>query len=122
MYVHAILVSLFRMSCERAGTRFNVRGVNDDGAVGNFVETEQVNDEKVSYYKTSRFDLIFKIVIQPHQKNYSSFLIVRGSIPLFWQQPRVQVSRIDIIFKIISLDDLEYIFLLFSGLFRSSAR
>lgn len=32
----------FRMSCERAGTRFNVRGVNDDGAVANFVETEQV--------------------------------------------------------------------------------
>lgn len=34
---------LFRLSCERAGTRFNVRGVNDDGAVANFVETEQVN-------------------------------------------------------------------------------
>ena len=32
----------FRLSCERAGTRFNVRGVNDDGAVANFVETEQV--------------------------------------------------------------------------------
>jgi hypothetical protein len=31
-----------RLSCERAGTRFNVRGVNDDGAVANFVETEQV--------------------------------------------------------------------------------
>jgi len=33
---------LIRLSCERAGTRFNVRGVNDDGAVANFVETEQV--------------------------------------------------------------------------------
>lgn len=31
-----------RLSCERAGTRFNTRGVNDDGAVANFVETEQV--------------------------------------------------------------------------------
>ena len=31
-----------RLSCERAGTRFNVRGVNDDGHVANFVETEQV--------------------------------------------------------------------------------
>ncbi len=30
------------LSCERAGTRFNVRGVNDDGHVANFVETEQV--------------------------------------------------------------------------------
>ena len=31
-----------RLSCERVGTRFNVRGANDLGAVANFVETEQV--------------------------------------------------------------------------------
>lgn len=31
-----------RLSCERVGTRFNVRGTNDDGNVANFVETEQV--------------------------------------------------------------------------------
>lgn len=36
----AVVIS--RLSCERAGTRFNVRGVNDDGHVANFVETEQV--------------------------------------------------------------------------------
>ena len=36
----ACLIS--RLSCERAGTRFNVRGTNDDGNVANFVETEQV--------------------------------------------------------------------------------
>ena len=36
----ACLIS--RLSCERAGTRFNVRGVNDEGHVANFVETEQV--------------------------------------------------------------------------------
>ncbi|CAF0767139.1 unnamed protein product [Adineta ricciae] len=62
-----------RLSCERAGTRFNVRGVNDDGAVANFVETEQ-------------------IVLLHRQLNYSSFVIVRGSIPLFWHQPRLQVG------------------------------
>ena len=37
----ACLIS--RLSCERAGTRFNVRGVNDFGHVANFAETEQVN-------------------------------------------------------------------------------
>lgn len=37
----ACLIS--RLSCERAGTRFNVRGTNDDGHVANFVETEQVD-------------------------------------------------------------------------------
>ena len=38
----ACLIS--RLSCERAGTRFNTRGTNDEGHVANFVETEQVCD------------------------------------------------------------------------------
>ena len=56
----------FRLSSERAGTRFQVRGVNDAGHVANFVETEQViflGDE------------------------VSSFVQIRGSVPLFWEQP-----------------------------------
>lgn len=60
-----------RVSCERAGTRFNVRGVNDNGHVANFVETEQ---------------LIFV------GNNVLSYIIVRGSIPLFWEQPGLQVG------------------------------
>lgn len=39
-----------RLSSERAGTRFNVRGTNDDGQVANFVETEQVNQIFHSFY------------------------------------------------------------------------
>ncbi|KAG5671456.1 hypothetical protein PVAND_001652 [Polypedilum vanderplanki] len=65
----AIIIS--RLSCERAGTRFNVRGVNDDGHVANFVETEQaiyLDSEVTSYVQT------------------------RGSVPLFWEQPGVQVG------------------------------
>ncbi|XP_063751116.1 LOW QUALITY PROTEIN: synaptojanin-1 [Eleginops maclovinus] len=60
-----------RLSSERAGTRFNVRGANDDGQVANFVETEQVIflDDQVS-----------------------SFIQIRGSIPLFWEQPGIQVG------------------------------
>ncbi|XP_063126877.1 synaptojanin-1 isoform X8 [Rattus norvegicus] len=65
----ACLIS--RLSCERAGTRFNVRGTNDDGHVANFVETEQVIylDDCVS-----------------------SFIQIRGSVPLFWEQPGLQVG------------------------------
>lgn len=37
----ACLIS--RISCARAGARFHTRGVNDDGHVSNFVETEQVS-------------------------------------------------------------------------------
>ncbi|KAG8522416.1 Synaptojanin-2 [Galemys pyrenaicus] len=58
-----------RISCERAGARFLTRGVNDDGHVSNFVETEQTIylDDCVS-----------------------SFVQVRGSVPLFWEQPGLQ--------------------------------
>ncbi|XP_011307033.1 synaptojanin-1 [Fopius arisanus] len=65
----AVVVS--RLSCERAGTRFNVRGTNDDGHVANFVETEQIIylDNEVT-----------------------SFVQTRGSVPLFWEQPGVQVG------------------------------
>lgn len=50
--------------------RFNVRGCNDEGHVANFVETEQV---------------IFL------DKEVTSYVQTRGSVPLFWEQPGVQV-------------------------------
>lgn len=31
-----------RRSCYRAGTRYNIRGIDSDGQVANFVETEQI--------------------------------------------------------------------------------
>lgn len=65
----AMIIS--RLSCERAGTRFNVRGCNDEGYVANFVETEQaiyLDGEVTSYLQT------------------------RGSVPLFWEQPGLQVG------------------------------
>lgn len=51
--------------------RFNVRGCNDDGNVANFVETEQILST---------------------ESDISSFLQTRGSVPLFWEQPGVQVG------------------------------
>ncbi|XP_048457144.1 synaptojanin-2-like isoform X2 [Rhincodon typus] len=65
----ACLIS--RLSCERAGTSFFVRGTDDDGHVSSFVETEQVIylDDAVS-----------------------SFIQIRGSVPLFWEQPGIQVG------------------------------
>ncbi|CAJ0579985.1 unnamed protein product, partial [Mesorhabditis spiculigera] len=62
---------LSRLSCERVGTRFNVRGANDMGHVANFVETEQ-------------------LILFDNQE--SSFVQIRGSIPLFWDQPGLQVG------------------------------
>uniref|UniRef100_A0A8C9P2S5 Synaptojanin-2 n=1 Tax=Spermophilus dauricus TaxID=99837 RepID=A0A8C9P2S5_SPEDA len=65
----ACLIS--RISCERAGARFHTRGVNDNGHVSNFVETEQ----------TIYMD-----------DGVSSFVQIRGSVPLFWEQPGLQVG------------------------------
>ena len=41
-----------RRSIHKAGTRFFSRGINDDGQVANFVETEQIiefNGEHISF-------------------------------------------------------------------------
>ncbi|KAL5251090.1 hypothetical protein ACHWQZ_G016717 [Mnemiopsis leidyi] len=60
-----------RVSSERAGARFQVRGVDDNGCVANFVETEQctILNDKIS-----------------------SFIQVRGSVPVFWEQTGIQVG------------------------------
>lgn len=55
-----------RLSCRRAGTRFNARGIDDDGNVANFVETETI------FWAPT--GLCF------------SYTQVRGSVPVFWEQ------------------------------------
>jgi hypothetical protein len=55
-----------RLSCRRAGTRFNSRGIDDDGNVANFVESETI------YWAPS--GVCF------------SYVQVRGSVPIFWEQ------------------------------------
>jgi endonuclease/exonuclease/phosphatase family metal-dependent hydrolase len=55
-----------RLSCRRAGTRFNSRGIDDDGNVANFVESETI------YWSPS--GVCF------------SYAQIRGSVPIFWEQ------------------------------------
>uniref|UniRef100_A0A0N5A741 phosphoinositide 5-phosphatase n=1 Tax=Parastrongyloides trichosuri TaxID=131310 RepID=A0A0N5A741_PARTI len=67
----AKLAIISRLSCERVGTRFNVRGADHEGHAANFVETEQI----ITYgdYVTS-------------------FTQIRGSVPLIWEQPGINVG------------------------------
>lgn len=58
-----ILIS--RRSRYRAGTRYLTRGVDGDGRVANYVETEQILGLNLSW---------------------CSFLQTRGSIPVYWSQ------------------------------------
>jgi hypothetical protein len=67
----AELVLISRVGCQNAGTRYNARGVNDDGAVANFVESEML------------------LVLPEHTLSYVQ---VRGSVPLFWEQKFVTTS------------------------------
>lgn len=62
----SMLTLISRLSCRRAGTRFNSRGIDDDGYVANFVESETV------YWYPS--GLCF------------SYVQNRGSVPIFWEQ------------------------------------
>ncbi|CDK25474.1 unnamed protein product [Kuraishia capsulata CBS 1993] len=74
----AKMTIISKQSWKRAGTRFNVRGVDDEGNVANFVETELI-------LSTDRF--------------IYAFTQIRGSIPIFWEQdtalisPKVQITR-----------------------------
>ncbi|RFU31354.1 hypothetical protein B7463_g4974, partial [Scytalidium lignicola] len=76
------LTLISRLSCRRAGTRFNSRGIDDDGNVANFVESETIywspsNTEQYSGDPTSP-ERVVGICF--------SFVQVRGSVPVFWEQ------------------------------------
>ncbi|OQR92881.1 phosphatidylinositide phosphatase SAC1-like protein [Achlya hypogyna] len=61
------IVYISRLSCRRQGTRFTMRGIDEDGNVANFVETEQA-----CLFSDGR---------------QTSFVQIRGSIPLHWSSP-----------------------------------
>ncbi|GAA5914549.1 hypothetical protein JCM8208_001200 [Rhodotorula glutinis] len=75
----AVLSLVSRLGWKRSGTRFNVRGVDDDGGVANFVETETILRTR---------DMCW------------SYVQTRGSVPLFWEEgggqpfnPKITITR-----------------------------
>lgn len=73
--INGILTVVSRQSWMRAGTRYNSRGIDDEGHVANFVESETV--------------LWLKNGVQ------FGFTQLRGSVPLFWEQdPQLLSARI----------------------------
>jgi G:T-mismatch repair DNA endonuclease (very short patch repair protein) len=61
------ILYISRRSCKRQGTRFTMRGVDGEGNVANFVETEQI-----CLFTDGR---------------QTSFVQIRGSIPVHWSSP-----------------------------------
>jgi phosphatidylinositol 4-phosphatase len=78
-YLHEFnYVVISRKELKRSGMRFLVRGIDKNGNVANFVESEQIviskrtNEDKVDFV---------------------SYLQIRGSIPLFWTQaPNMELN------------------------------
>lgn len=76
-----------------AGTRYLKRGINNDGNVANDVETEQILEE----ISTTWSD----------QPMISSYIHIRGSVPIYWYQesnsiipkPNIKVNLTDIRFE-----------------------
>ncbi|TGZ50039.1 hypothetical protein CRM22_010886 [Opisthorchis felineus] len=65
-----LTVVLFsRRSRHRAGTRYRRRGIDPEGHVANYVETEQIIQTH-----------------EPQNSHTAAFLQVRGSVPVFWSQ------------------------------------
>jgi hypothetical protein len=65
--VEVDLLLISRRACTRQGTRFNMRGADEAGGVANYAETEQL--------------------VLAADGAVSSFVQVRGSVPLLWEQP-----------------------------------
>ena len=65
-----VMTLISRLSSLRAGTRFNARGIDDEGNVANFVETETI---------LATNEWVF------------SYTQIRGSVPVFWEQSGLQL-------------------------------
>eukprot|EP00922_Rhytidocystis_sp_ex-Travisia-forbesii_P039242 GHVS01058395.1.p1 GENE.GHVS01058395.1~~GHVS01058395.1.p1 ORF type:complete len:1152 (-),score=117.00 GHVS01058395.1:1462-4917(-) len=61
------LLLICRRSCKRGGTRYNNRGIDDNGFVANFAESEQ-------------------LVRLNAKQGWCSLMQIRGSVPVFWEQ------------------------------------
>lgn len=100
----AIYVSLIaRRSRHFAGARFYKRGIDANGYVANDVETEQIVNKPVTspfFAPPSRFDETASLRASP---NFASYVMMRGSIPVFWTQettnmsprPPIEISVVD---------------------------
>jgi len=88
--INVILIA--RRSRHFAGTRYLKRGLNEEGRVANFVEIEQI-----VYSQNSKDD----------KPLVSSYVQVRGSVPLFWtQDPNPLIAKPEIF---VNTSDIDYL-------------
>ncbi|KAE8446903.1 hypothetical protein EG329_011534 [Mollisiaceae sp. DMI_Dod_QoI] len=74
------LTLISRLSSRRAGTRFNSRGIDDDGNVANFVESETI------YWSPTATGQPDPVTNEKPAGICFSYAQIRGSVPVFWEQ------------------------------------
>ena len=94
IYGQRFLITVIgRRNRKYAGTRYLKRGINDEGEVANDVETEQILEE----VSTSC----------PEKPIISSYVHIRGSVPIYWFQeqnsilpkPDIKVNYTDVFYE-----------------------
>ena len=98
------IVLISRRSRHFAGTRYRKRGINNRGQAANDVETEQIVYEEGTV--DSEGGGAAAAAPRSASQRFTSFVQVRGSIPLFWTQktdatdpkPAVEVQTFDVDF------------------------
>lgn len=76
-----VVTLISRRDTRRLGMRYQRRGVNEDGNVANFAESEQ----------------ILEMTRGENEAHICSFLQIRGSIPLFWSQSPYSLKPVPIL-------------------------
>ncbi|KAG8890530.1 inositol polyphosphate 5-phosphatase [Tulasnella sp. 332] len=77
-----------RLGWKRAGTRFNTRGVDDEGNVANFVEVPH-QDILLAFCESDPPQRKSETIFSTNSASFS-YVQVRGSVPLFWEQQGIQ--------------------------------
>lgn len=103
---NAIYVSLIaRRSRHFAGARFYKRGIDADGHVANDVETEQIVHKPTTspfFAPPARYTVNESVPLRP-SPHFTSYVMMRGSIPVYWTQdstnmsprPPIEISVVD---------------------------
>ncbi|KOS13924.1 polyphosphoinositide phosphatase [Malassezia pachydermatis] len=92
---NAIYICLIaRRSRHMAGARFYKRGISEDGHVANDVETEQIVNKPITspfFAPPGRYMSQKDHVLRP-SPHFTSYVMMRGSIPIYWTQDSTNMS------------------------------
>jgi phosphatidylinositol 4-phosphatase len=83
---HFNFVLFSRRSCQRVGTRYRKRGIDMKGHVANYVEIEQIVETPQTRVKQKTAFIFYINFFIFFIFKKSSYVIVRGSVPIFWMQ------------------------------------